>query len=119
MSSVDVDLNARSFRGTSSVVSGDEPTDPQSLTDEQASKGVQFFFVASQGFVDATFTVVSSAPDCTGRSLLFAGDAALCAPPPGSCLGITLSYRTMSPIRSGQPYYRVCTVAVCRASPGY
>ena len=75
VSSVDVDLNARSFRGTSSVVSGDEPTDPQSLTDEQASKGVQFFFVASQGFVDATFTVVSSAPDCTGRSLLFAGDS--------------------------------------------
>ena len=34
--------------------SSDNPTDPQLLTDEQASKGVQFFFTPKDGHIDAS-----------------------------------------------------------------
>ena len=81
-STVGVDLHQRTFRSTASGSPADRPTDPQVLTDAQASKGVQFFFVATHGYVEAEYSVSSSASDCTGRTLLFAGDAALCAPPP-------------------------------------
>ena len=69
------------FTSTARGTPADNPTDPQSLTVEQASRGVTFFFRPQDGVVDATFTV-SGAPGCTGRSLLFAGDSALCTPPP-------------------------------------
>ena len=69
------------FTSTARGSSSDNPTDPQSLTAEQASRGIQFFFLSRDGYVDATF-VVSGADGCTGRSLLFAGDSSLCAPPP-------------------------------------
>ena len=58
------------------------PAEALSFTAEQAANGVQIFFRATRGFVDATFTVASSLDGCTGRNLLFAGDSALCAPPP-------------------------------------
>ena len=69
------------FTSTARGTPADNPTDPQSLTVEQASRGVTFFFRPQDGVVDATFTV-SGTPGCTGRSLLFAGDSALCTPPP-------------------------------------
>ena len=55
------------------------------LLDSEASRGVQFFFEAEQGYIDATFRVSPSGGwDCTGtgRDLLFSGDSSLCAPPP-------------------------------------
>ena len=74
---------ARLFTGTATGTSADNPTDPTSLSNDQASRGVQFFFRPDDGVVDATFSVTySGAGSCTGRSLLFAGDSALCAPPP-------------------------------------
>ena len=69
------------FTSTARGSSSDNPTDPQSLTAEQARRGIQFFFRSRDGYVDATF-VVSGAAGCTGRNLLFAGDSSLCTPPP-------------------------------------
>ena len=69
---------------TATGTASDNPTDPQTLTDAQASKGVQLFFRSQNGYVDAAFAVTSSTVGCTGRNLLFAGDSALCAPPPPS-----------------------------------
>ena len=60
----------------------DNPTDPLSLTDDQASRGVQFFIRSEDAIVEGTFAVESTLPGCTGRNLLFAGDSALCTPPP-------------------------------------
>lgn len=61
----------------------DMPTSPQALSDDEASKGVQFFFRPQYGYIDVTFTVVYSGYGSgTGRSLLFAGDSALCPSPP-------------------------------------
>jgi len=43
---------------------------------------VQFFFRSQYGYVEAEYAVLSSTAGCTGRNLLFAGDSALCTPPP-------------------------------------
>ena len=70
-------------RAATACGGGQQPTDAQSLTDEQASKGVQFFFRPQYGYIEATFSVsYNGAGSCTGRNLMFAGDSALCAPPP-------------------------------------
>ena len=83
-STVGVNLDSRSFTSTATGSASDRPTNPTALSDEQAQKGVQFFFVASNGYVDGTFAVRQrpGTTECTGSTLLFAGDAALCAPPP-------------------------------------
>ena len=82
-STVFVNEALRQFTGTKPGNPDDNPTDPQSLTPEQASRAVQFFFHPQDGSVDVTFTVsYSGTGTCTGRNLLFAGDSALCAPPP-------------------------------------
>ena len=54
-SSVFVNHAVRQFTGTAAGNSSDNPTDPQSLTDAQASKGVQFFFRPQYGYIDATY----------------------------------------------------------------
>ena len=85
-SQVTVDRMTRTFTGLARGDSSDNPTDPQLLTDEQASKGVQFFFRPRLGYIEATFSVSYTGSDatCEGRNLMFAGDSALCAPPPPS-----------------------------------
>ena len=63
----------------------DAPIDPKMLTNDQAQKGVQIFVKPEDGSFDATFTVSYTGTNragCGGRNLLFAGDSALCAPPP-------------------------------------
>ena len=79
---VDKSGDTLTLTATASGDASNNPSNPLSLTDKQAANGVQIFFRATQGYVEATFTVSSSAVGCTGRSLLFAGDSALCAPPP-------------------------------------
>ena len=81
-STIAVNQTSRTFTATAPGDSSDNPTDAQALTDAQASRGLQLFFLAQQGYVEGTFAVRSTNPDCTGRNLLFAGDSALCAPPP-------------------------------------
>ena len=90
LSNVVVDQALRQFTGSAAESGGRRRqldafglTDPQLLTDEQASNGVQFFFRPRYGYIEATFSVTYSgtAPD-TGRSLLFAGDSSLCPSPP-------------------------------------
>jgi len=85
-STVYVNEKTRTF--TSTVPSNNERNgviDLSRLLDSDASRGVQFFFEAEQGYIDATFRVSPSGGwDCagTGRDLLFSGDSSLCAPPP-------------------------------------
>ena len=81
-STIAVDTTTKTFSSTAAGDSFDNPTDPTSLTDEQASRGVTFFFRSDDGEVEATFEVTSTTAGCTGRNLLFAGDAAMCTPPP-------------------------------------
>ena len=82
ISSLAYDPATRTFTATAVGTPLDNPTDPLQLTDAQAANGAQFFFYSQQGYVDATYTVKSTAAGCTGRNLLFAGDSALCTPPP-------------------------------------
>lgn len=60
------------------------PTDPTLLTTEQATKGLQVYFEPRKGYVETVLSVsFTGSGTCTGgRPFLFAGDAALCAPPP-------------------------------------
>jgi hypothetical protein len=60
------------------------PSDPQSLSDDQAARGVQVFFRPTLGYVEANFrchsrrgaaSIGAGSTDC---NLLFAGDSALC-----------------------------------------
>ena len=85
-SSVVVDERTRTFTGTALSTADDSddlPTNPLSLSDDQASRGVQFFFRPQLGYIEATFTVAYTGSGAgLGRNLLFAGDSALCAPPP-------------------------------------
>ena len=82
-SSVFANADAHMFTGTARGNVEDAPTSPTELSDAQAERGVQFFFRPEFGFVDATFTVKSTGGgQCSGSNLLFAGDSALCAPPP-------------------------------------
>ena len=87
-SSIYANRAASTFTATACGTPGQEPTDTQSLTDDQASKGVQLFFRPQNGYVDATYTVSSVSSSCTGGNLLFAGDSALCAPPPPTPPGL-------------------------------
>ena len=86
--SVFVNTALKTFTGTASSGTAsdldDRPSDPKQLTDEQASKGVQFFFHPENGYIDTTFSVAYTGTDANpgGRNLLFAGDSALCEPPP-------------------------------------
>ena len=81
-SSVAVDPVSHTFLSTAAGSSANNPSDPQDLTDEQARNGVQFYFRPENGYVDAQFEVIYiGAGVGTGRSLLFAGDSALCTPP--------------------------------------
>jgi len=86
VSTVFVNAETNTFTGTAAGSRSDLdelPTDPKTLTDEQATKGVQFFFRPQNGYIEATFTVSHRGyGSCNGRNLLFAGDSALCAPPP-------------------------------------
>ena len=81
-----VNRETRTFTGTAVSAPDDLddlPTRPNALTNSQASRGVQFFFKPKLGYIEAEYTVsYSGSGSCTGRSLLFAGDSALCAPPP-------------------------------------
>ena len=88
MSSVFANRATRTFTATACGIPGQEPTSTQSLTDDQASKGLQLFFRSQNGYVDATYTVSSVSSSCTGGNLLFAGDSALCAPPPPTPPGL-------------------------------
>ena len=85
-STVYANLLTRTFTGTQPGTdpdTGDNPTDPLALTDEQASRGVAFYFWPRLGYIEANFTVTYlGTGNCTGRSLMFAGNSALCAPPP-------------------------------------
>eukprot|EP00966_Prymnesium_polylepis_P040508 940001-Prymnesium_polylepis.1 len=88
-STVAVDEQSRTFTSTAVSVAGDivSAISPKFLSDEQASRGVQFFFSPKSGYwdhIDATFSITSLDGDCTGSNLYFAGDSALCAPPPPS-----------------------------------
>jgi hypothetical protein len=81
-SSLDIDKNAGTFTAGASGTADDHPSDPKNLTEAQAEKSVQIFYRPEQGFVEMDFDI-----DCTGdwpdgRNMLFAGDAAVCAPPP-------------------------------------
>ena len=77
-SNIDVDPDAYTFTSTAQGQSSDNPTDPQTLTDAQASNGVQLFFRALHGYIEAQYAVQSRDSSCTGRNLFFAGDSALC-----------------------------------------
>ena len=83
VSTVFVGKQGTMFTSTAAGSTADNPTNPKSLTDEQAAKAISFFFTPSDGYVDATFSVSytgTASPE--GRNLLFAGDSALCEPPP-------------------------------------
>ena len=61
-----VNEQTKTFTGLKSVTPGEVlPTDPQFLTNDQASRGVQFFFRPEVGYVDATFSVVGFDSNCT------------------------------------------------------
>ena len=80
-STVGVDASAGTFSGT--VPSSIPPSDPNALSDTQATSAVQFFFSSSNGFIDASFLVECQAGSVgSGGELLFAGSSSLCAPPP-------------------------------------
>ena len=76
----------RTFTGTAQ--GSDIPTDRTQLTDTQASKGLDLYLRSTYGHADLTFGVFEtisseeSDSECTGGSLLFSGNAVLCAPPP-------------------------------------
>lgn len=83
-STISVNEQLKTFTSTAPGDSADNPTNPTSLTDTQASKGVQFFFQSQNGYIDVAFAVSSETSGCTGRNLLFAGDSVLCYSPPPS-----------------------------------
>ena len=83
ISSIYVNRETRTFTSTAHGSIQEEAIDLIALTDVQASNSVQFFLHPADGFFDAIFYVsYSGDSECTGRSLLFAGDTALCTPPP-------------------------------------
>ena len=93
-STIAVDPTRTVFTSTALGTPFDNPSDPTALTDKQAGNAIQFFFRGGKGAVDATFRVTYAGVDFRGRrlqqglaplggrNLLFAGDSALCAPPP-------------------------------------
>ena len=81
-----VDQARQVFTATVDGTPTDDPSDPQALTDEQAARGVQFFFTPTSGYIEGVLSVLRTGTGaCTsGRNFLLAGDSALCAPPPPS-----------------------------------
>ena len=78
-STIAIDEAAGTFTSTIAGTPADNPSDPQSLTDLQASKAIQFFFKPTKGYIDAGFRVgyIGTSPNAPGRNLLFAGDSAV------------------------------------------
>ena len=61
-----VNEGTKTFTGLKPVTPGEgPPTDPQFLTNDQASRGVQLFFRPEVGYVDAIFSVVGFDSNCT------------------------------------------------------
>ena len=82
-STLAIDRSTGLFAATVTGNAGDNPSDPNNLTTEQARKAVQIFYRPERGYVDMTFEVqCTGGPWPDGRNLLFAGDSAVCAPPP-------------------------------------
>ena len=80
-STVEVNLATKTFTGT--VPSGVRPSDPNALTDAQATSAVQFFFPSRNGYIDGSFSIACEAGAAgNGGEILFAGSSSLCAPPP-------------------------------------
>ena len=78
-STIAVDQVLGTFTSTAGN-SADDPTDPEMLTDVQASNSVAFFFPAQNGYMDARFCVTyDGAGTGTGADILFAGSSSLCA----------------------------------------
>lgn len=82
-SQIAVDRIAGTFTSTMPGTAADEPSDLDLLTDEQAARGVAFFFASSDGFIDARFCIAYSGTGTPeGANILFGGSSSLCAPPP-------------------------------------
>ena len=82
-STIAFDRTTGTFSSMARGATGNNPTDPSALTDEQAANAVQLFFRPQNGYVDATFAVLYTGDgDGGGRNLLFSGDASLCPSPP-------------------------------------
>ena len=80
-SSITFDSATDTFAGTLPGLT--TPTDPNSLSDADASQGIQFFYSSSNGFIDATIEIdCVNNPTQTSADILFAGSSSLCAPPP-------------------------------------
>ena len=62
------------FTSTATGTPADNPSDPSALSDVAASRGVQIFFRPQHGFIDATFSVMSSSQKSSGGILRFAID---------------------------------------------
>ena len=86
VSSTLAQTGTETFRATATGSTADNPTSPTVLSDLQASRGIQFFFQPADGYIEGTFEVLHTGVGaCTGgRNFLFAGDSALCTPPPPS-----------------------------------
>ena len=70
--------------GSSAVgSSGDHPTDPNTLTAEQASKAMTLFFRPTVGYFDATFSVRYTGPALGAFDPMRPEDAAICNSIPG------------------------------------
>ena len=83
LSTLDISANATTFSSTTSGSDANNPSSPTNLTDDQASKGVQFFFNPQQGFIEAAYALsYSGSGTGVSRNLLLGGDSALCTPPP-------------------------------------
>ena len=67
-STIAVDTTTKTFTSTAAGDSFDNPTDPTTLTDEQASRGVTFFFKSDDGEVEATFKVTTTTAGCTAAT---------------------------------------------------
>ena len=82
-STIAVDRSTGTFTSLAHGTRADNPSDPLTLSDTQASRAVQLFYRPQLGYIDATFAVTYTGDgDGTGRNLLFGGDANLCDPPP-------------------------------------
>eukprot|EP00966_Prymnesium_polylepis_P042459 986535-Prymnesium_polylepis.1 len=78
-------LGDNPFNSPDDGLAAADPSDPTNLTDDQASRAVQFFFRPANGYIDAQLgaTTLGIGGTCeSGGEFLFAGDSDLCAPPP-------------------------------------
>ena len=65
-STIAVDEAARTFNATARGSDFNNPTDPKTLSDNAAVRGVQFFFQAQYGYVEAEYAVYSETPRLYG-----------------------------------------------------